>query len=720
VYTDQLQCSGHAQRLDDLDRIAALGIRTVRYPILWERTAPNGIDRADWRWADERLDRLRQLGIRPIVGLVHHGSGPRHTSLLDPTFAEGLADFAAAVAERYPWVDAYTPVNEPLTTARFAALYGHWHPHARDDRSFATALLNECRAVILAMDAIRIVQPAAQLVQTEDMGKTYSTRRLAYQAAFENERRWLSLDLLCGSMDASHPLWEWLRPLARSQAELEWFRQHPCPPDVIGINHYLSSERFLDHRLDRYPDEVPGGNGTDRYVDLLAARVAQAGAAGPKTILREVWERYHLPLAVTEAHNGCTREEQLRWIDEVWSAACALCRDGVDLRAVTMWSLFGAYDWDSMVTRDAGHYEPGVFDVRSPKPRPTALAAMARALATDRSFDHPVLATKGWWRRPERLQYPAAYRYGGSQGVRRAAEHAQRAAPILIVGAHGTLGQAMARACIARGLTYHLATRQEIDIADADSVARSLEIFGPWAVVNAAGYVRVDEAEIDTQACFRENAVGPAMLAAACRDRGIALLTYSSDLVFDGAKRAPYVESDPVAPLNVYGRSKAVAEQVVLAALPAALVVRTSAFFSPSDHHNFVTKALASLEAGRPFAATDDVVSPTYVPDLVDQSLDLLIDGERGIWHLANAGAITWAELARRAARLAGLDPTRVWSAAPGVPGIDAQRPAYSALASERGWLLPSLDDALLRYMEDRVAARSVRLAGGDELAIAA
>ena len=93
-YFDQLERSGHATRLEDLDRFAELGVRALRYPVLWERTAPNGLESADWSWADERLGRLRELGIHPIVGLVHHGSGPRHTSLIDPSFPEKLAEFA--------------------------------------------------------------------------------------------------------------------------------------------------------------------------------------------------------------------------------------------------------------------------------------------------------------------------------------------------------------------------------------------------------------------------------------------------------------------------------------------------------------------------------------------------------------------------------------------------------------------------------------------------
>src|SRR5947209_19600398 len=252
-YFDQLEWNGHAQRAEDLDLFAALGIQALRYPVLWERTAPEGPETADWSWADERLLRLRALGIRPIVGLVHHGSGPRHTSLVDPSFAEGLARFAGAVAERYPWLPCYTPVNEPLTTARFSGLYGHWYPHGRDYATFAQALLTECRATVLAMAAIRRVNPEAQLVQTEDLGKTFSTPALAYQAEFENERRWLSFDLLCGRVDRDHPLWSYLRWVGVEEAEILWFQEHPCSPDLLGINHYITSQRFLDERLQRYP-----------------------------------------------------------------------------------------------------------------------------------------------------------------------------------------------------------------------------------------------------------------------------------------------------------------------------------------------------------------------------------------------------------------------------------------------------------------------------------
>jgi dTDP-4-dehydrorhamnose reductase len=108
-FRNQVEETGHLQRVADLDAIVALGIRTLRYPVVWESIAPEHPDLCDWTWTDERFARLRELGIRPIVGLVHHGSGPRYTSLIDPEFPDLLARHAERVAARYPWVDMFTP-----------------------------------------------------------------------------------------------------------------------------------------------------------------------------------------------------------------------------------------------------------------------------------------------------------------------------------------------------------------------------------------------------------------------------------------------------------------------------------------------------------------------------------------------------------------------------------------------------------------------------------
>lgn len=710
-YFDQTVRTGHEQREDDLERFAELGLRTLRYPVLWERIMPG--DTPDWSWTDARLNRMRELGITPILGLVHHGSGPRHTSLLDPFFPEKLAHFAGMVAERYPWATMYTPVNEPLTTARFSALYGHWYPHARDDHSFARALLNQCRGVALAMQAIRQVAPHAQLVQTDDLGKTFSTPHLAYQAAFENERRWVTFDLLCGRITHEHPLWSYLRWVGIGEEDLEWFARHPCPPDIIGLNYYLSSERFLDERLERYPARTHGGNHRDRYADVEVARVSEVERTGVQGLLAEAWDRYHMPLAITESHNGCTREEQIRWLREVWNAANQARGSGTDVRAVTVWALLGNFDWCNLVTRDAGQYEPGVFDVRDRTPRPTALAHVTRALATNGDLSHPVLAGAGWWQRPLRVLFgerpqeqPMRRVYSPRQSRR---GRSSGAPPLLISGATGTLGMVFARLCELRGLPYYLLSRAEMDIANAGTITTALDSIQPWAVINTAGYVRVDDAEREPERCMRENAAGPARLAELCATRDIPLVTFSSDLVFGGGQRVPYLETNPTNPLNVYGFSKAQAEERVLALHEGALVVRTSAFFSPWDAYNFVTIARQHFARGMPFAADNEsTISPTYVPDLVNACLDLLIDGETGVWHLANRGALTWSELARQVALADGFDPNLVDERSASECKYVAARPTYSVLGSVHGALLPSLDDALGRYFDECMLELSV------------
>ena len=710
-YFSQIDRNGHSHRSDDIDRFASLGIASIRYPILWERTAPNGLTSADWSWPDHRLPALRAAGIAPIVGLVHHGSGPPHTSLIDPAFATGLAEFAGAVAKRYPWVDAYTPVNEPVTTARFSCLYGMWYPHGRSDNMFLRALLIQCKATVLAMRAIRAVNPQARLVQTDDLGKTYGTPEMADVVAFYNKRRWLGWDLLCGRVLPEHPLWSYLIESDIAPDDILWFHANPCPPDVIGVNYYVTSERWLDHRAERYPPHFRGHAHGIACADIETSRALATPTAGIAPLLHEVWDRYHIALAVTEAHIDANREDQLRWLLEIWEAGKQVRRNGVDLRAVTVWALLGSFDWNCLVTSCQGYYEPGPFDVRSPLPRPTALAHMMRELATQQPLSHPVLRGQGWWRRPGRfLCQPVATAAAlssisadGHQTV------GNRVSPILITGATGTLGRAFAHLCAKRNLAYRLLSRQDMDIADEQSVERAIAAWEPWAIINTSGYVRVDDAENDIERCYRENVQGPAVLSAACARHGVHFTTFSSDLVFDGAQARPYVEGDAVSPLNIYGHSKAAAEQIVLGQLEHALIVRTSSFFGPWDNYNFLTQVLQALERGAPFtAASDIVVTPTYVPDLVHACLDLIIDRERGIWHLTNHTALTWVELANKAARQAGLDASRLEQRRAADFNFQAERPLYSALSSQRAILLPSLDNAIARFLEMRAAPADI------------
>jgi dTDP-4-dehydrorhamnose reductase len=685
-YRDQSQLSGHLLRDDDIDRVASLGLSALRYPLLWETFAQEPDPERLWAWHEARLARLAAAGIRPILGLVHHGSGPPATNLLAPDFAAGLAAHAAAAARRFPWVRDWTPVNEPLTTARFSALYGHWYPHARDERSFWLALLNQVDAVRGAMAEIRVIHPAARLIQTEDLGRTAATPERAGQAEFDNHRRWASWDMLAGRFTPEHPLWGRLAGMGFAD-RLQAVADAPCPPDVLGINHYLTSDRFLDHRLELYPAAAHGQSHHGPLADTEAVRVLDP-APGLEGALRECWERYRIPMALTEVHNGCTREEQMRWLHEAWTCATRLRAEGLGIEAVTVWSLFGAYDWDSLLTRPAGSYESGVFDVRGSAPRETALGPLVRSLAAGKAGEHPVLGVAGWWRGHARRK---------SSGERR---------PLLITGATGTLGQAFAGACRLRGIDHVLTGRDTIDLCDARSIAAGLDSLNPWAVINCTGWVRVDDAEERRDDCMAINFGGAVALAEACRERDIHYTCFSSDLVFDGLGNRPYVESDVLAPLNLYGMSKAMTDRDIQAAEGRALIVRTASFFSPYDRHNFAVHAAAALRGGQEFrAASDCVTSPTFVPDLVRAVLDLVIDDEVGLWHLANEGALSWADFARSIGEALDLCPSLVDPQPQAAMGWTAKRPGYAPIASERAKILPSLDSAIERFAEVMSAA---------------
>jgi dTDP-4-dehydrorhamnose reductase len=631
-FGDQFERCGHTHRLDDLDLFAELGIQTIRYPVLWERVAPDHPETCDWSWIDARMSRLRELGISVIAGLVHHGSGPRYTDLLDDrSFATGLAEHARKVAERYPWIDRWTPVNEPLTTARFSALYGHWYPHVADERSFWCALLNQIDGVRLSMAAVRAVNPAAQLIQTEDLGRTFCTAKMQEQADFDNLRRWATWDLLFGKVIPGHPLWEHIVSFG-FERRLRAIADDPCAPDIIGVNHYLTSDRFLDHRLERYPPRVHGGNRRQRYADVEAIRVLDPAPPGLEGVLREAWARYRTALAVTEVHNGCTREEQMRWIAEAWDIGLHLREAGMNVRAITIWSLLGSAGWNTLLTRD-GIYETGVFDVSSGQPRPTALAALVRGLqeGAPRSL---AAQGAGWWRRPTRLLHPVVQWSPPVAGSRQRPLEVSHIPPLLILGAPGPLAHNFARSCERRNLPHILASFDAAEPMETSTIPQLLERHQPWAIINAAGCLRFDGIAKATESPHAAGASGAIRLAGLAAELGIQALSFFIDLD-DGHLGGLPAQVDKYLPSGTCGMSEAQNEGGIAPLLDKHLVVRTTALLSPPDLENSAYPAAAAIKADESFPATSDlIVTPTYAPRLVEAVLDLLIDGETGLWDL--------------------------------------------------------------------------------------
>jgi dTDP-4-dehydrorhamnose reductase len=262
---------------------------------------------------------------------------------------------------------------------------------------------------------------------------------------------------------------------------------------------------------------------------------------------------------------------------------------------------------------------------------------------------------------------------------------------ILIVGETGQLAVALAEALSAHGLTARRAGRPALDFDRPDSIASVFHSAAPSLVVNAAAYTAVDAAEDDADAAFRANRDGPAQLAALCEAVGVPLIHVSTDYVFDGNKRAPYVESDTTSPQGVYGASKLAGEQAVIAACSRAIILRTSWVYSPTGK-NFVRTMLAVGQRNPQMRVVSDQLGcPTSAPDLAVAIAKIAAriaeggwqDRFAGIYHAAGSGETTWHGLATATFEAA----SRHGQAAPEVEGIStdqwptkARRPPDSRL----------------------------------------
>lgn len=291
----------------------------------------------------------------------------------------------------------------------------------------------------------------------------------------------------------------------------------------------------------------------------------------------------------------------------------------------------------------------------------------------------------------------------------------EAARPVLVIGELGLLGEALRRELERRHQAHLVPTLAELDLTREESVAEYVDRRKPGAVVNAAAFTDVARAELPEHhdEVMRVNRDGPGWLASVCARHDLPLVHVSTDYVFDGRKTAPYREDDPVAPLQVYGRSKLEGERAVLAMHEAALVTRTSTLFGPGrrSRPHYVDAVLRQAERGGAISLVRlPVSSPTYAPDLAAALLRLLAVGARGVVNVVNRGACSRFELAREAIRLAGYE-SRVTlterSESPDGPG----RPAYSVLDLTRytrltGAPMRTWQDALAEFVAFRLVRR--------------
>lgn len=202
--------------------------------------------------------------------------------------------------------------------------------------------------------------------------------------------------------------------------------------------------------------------------------------------------------------------------------------------------------------------------------------------------------------------------------------------------------------------SLHILPRSDLDITDLESIQQALERYRPDVLINAAAYTAVDKAESEPETAYLVNALAPGLLAQACAQHGIGLIHVSTDYVFDGQAAQPYDEDAPTGPMSIYGRSKLDGEQAVLAALPSAVIVRTSWVFSQFGNNFLKTMLRLGRERRELSIVSDQVGGPSYAPHIAQVLLLLArrvgAGGEPipcGIYHYAGRPDVSWYDFAQ-------------------------------------------------------------------------
>jgi dTDP-4-dehydrorhamnose reductase len=278
---------------------------------------------------------------------------------------------------------------------------------------------------------------------------------------------------------------------------------------------------------------------------------------------------------------------------------------------------------------------------------------------------------------------------------------------LLVTGAGGMLGRAVVEAATRLGHEVSGATRAELDITDPAAVRGAVLDARAQAVINCAAYTDVDGAESDWANAEAVNCTGAGNVAAAAAKAGAGIVHVSTDYVFDGSKRQPWLESDATGPLGVYGETKLGGEHAVAAANAKHAIVRTAWLFGTGGK-NFVDTMLGfGAQRDEVAVVTDQIGCPTWTGHLAGALVELAErPDETGIHHIAGAGSCSWNELALELFQRAGVD-CRVRPATTEEFPRPARRPAYSVLGTERAdpLVLPAWQEGVAEYLATRVPA---------------
>jgi len=346
VRMDEMEKCGHYKHWrTDFDLVEDMGICFLRYgPPIHKTWLGDG--RYDWSFADETFHDLRRRDIAPIVDLCHFGLPDWLGNFQNPDFPHLFAHYARAFAERFPWVQLYTPVNEMFICAVFSAQYGWWNEQLTTDQGFVTALKHIVKANVLAMKAILQVRNDAIFVQSESSEYFHAENPQAIKPAEHmNVKRFLSLDLNYGRRVNSE-MYEYLLDNGMTRDEYHFFMtnnlRHHC---IMGNDYYMTNE----HRV-----RADGGT------------TASGEIFGYYAITRQYHDRYRLPVMHTETNlnEGPNGDEAVNWLWKQWANVLRVRNDGVPMVGFTWYSLTDQVDWDSALRENNGHVNPlGLYDL---------------------------------------------------------------------------------------------------------------------------------------------------------------------------------------------------------------------------------------------------------------------------------------------------------------------------------------------------------------------
>lgn len=339
------RCRHYDMWRTDFSLVQKLGIYYLRYGPPIHRTWL-GPGRYDWSFPDAAFHDLLDRDILPIADLCHFGVPDWLGNFQNPDFPEAFSRYAAAFAERYPWVQLYTPVNEMFICATFSALYGWWNEQETSDRAFVTALKHLVKANVLAMRAILDVRPDAIFVQSESTEYFHPENPRAIPHAEQmNARRFLSLDLNYGR-EVDSQMYEYLMDHGMTREEYHFFtnnrlKQH-C---LMGNDYYITNE----HR-----------------VTESGATFASGEVFGYDEITGQYYQRYRLPVMHTETNlnEGSRGDEAAHWLWKQWANVMQVRNKGVPIVGFTWYSLTDQVDWDTALREENGRVNPlGLYDL---------------------------------------------------------------------------------------------------------------------------------------------------------------------------------------------------------------------------------------------------------------------------------------------------------------------------------------------------------------------